>query len=460
MALSDGQAELERALGDRLVIVPGDGSCFYHAIKVAAGCDSPVDELRGMAGQVDGGWAEERNVQQLADALRLRIRIHVVEVCRVSEGLGGEWGIDVGPDSGGQVALVMWTAGGDGVHFDALRPEGSSAGVVAGMVASLDLGSKAKGSGARRMYCPVPGCPKGCAAQAAGWASWQGLRGHLMEHVHGRLQGEIPEAWMKEKGLGQCAVCSGLVSGKWNGVCPKCRPAFRRGEGYQVAAGRPLPKGMPSWVDVATAKIRTKVAVPKAARQGWAQCVVGCLAQILEYDDERAWLERYMLPKAVLRSSGRGGKKAGGKKGAERETLGRIQKWLSGCRDELWEGSGGGRRVGDSKEARDMSSERRARAIELAGEGLLSKACTALLSEPPVEVTSEVIADMKDKHPKERASERERCGRLRVVSPEAGMEVSEEAVLAAVRDFRKRSASGPIWNQAPTLEGCIGGGLG
>ena len=74
----------------------------------------------------------------------------------------------------------------------------------------------------------------------------------------------------------------------------------------------------------------------KGARKLWAQCVVESLAQIIEFNDELAWAQFFMLPKAVLRSSFRGGKKRNNKKTACAETKLLCSRWLEGQREVLW----------------------------------------------------------------------------------------------------------------------------
>ena len=80
--------------------------------------------------------------------------------------------------------------------------------------------------------------------------------------------------------------------------------------------------------DVFEANIPTKAHVPTGARKLWAQCLVGAVAQTVQHDDLRAWTELLMLPKAVLRSSTRGGKS--NKKKVDGETKERCRAWLEG----------------------------------------------------------------------------------------------------------------------------------
>jgi hypothetical protein len=148
-----------------------------------------------------------------------------------------------------------------------------------------------------------------------------------------------------------------------------------------------MAPGMPSWHDIGTTRIPTKAYVPRGAKKIWGQCVAAALGQILLHGDDKAWREWYMLAKAVLRSADRGGKK-NGKMRAELETRDRARAWLEGKRGKLWEAPRVRKKDTQGPEggARDEESQQRARALELAKEGLLSKACSALISEPPVEV--------------------------------------------------------------------------
>ena len=82
-------------------------------------------------------------------------------------------------------------------------------------------------------------------------------------------------------------------------------------------------------------------------------------------------------------------------------------------------------------------------AVELVGEGLLSRACTTLLSEPPVPVTPEVVKEMESKHPSPRPTEEAREKRLRKVVGEGTPKLSEDMLKDAIRSFPKGSAPGP-----------------
>jgi hypothetical protein len=369
--------------------------------------------------------------------------------------VGSDWDLSIREETGTRIEMILWTAGGDGIHFDLLHQDnaqGKNQAEEEGLadhMRRLDFGDdfkadsdvemggvesgrgQPKGKGKRgrggnkhqgnanpkpegteskgsRWYCPVEGCPKSDMARAAGWASFQGVKDHLEEHTCGRLGGTIPPPWLKNNKLGQCQVCHKVIAARWGKACQKHAPSWRDEEETQEAEGRPVQPGTPSWEQLAAGRIKTKNYVPKGAKQLWAQCLVAALNQVATFNDDKAWRELYMLPKAVLRSAFRAGGKTGKSKGEE-ETRNRARDWLNGKRGDLWDTGkqdktkktqskeGGDKSGADKKEGGD--SERRARAEELAKEGLLSKACQALISEPPVEVDEKVMAEMEKKHP-------------------------------------------------------------
>ena len=168
-----------------------------------------------------------------------------------------------------------------------------------------------------RCYCPVPGCPAGDAMRAAGWQNVSSMRPHLEEHAGGRLAGDIPADFLEQNALGQCTVCSKLLSRRFGQTCPRCRPSLRAASRRQTA-GRPLPTGCPDLEQVFGDRVSVKTHVPKGARHLWSQCLLTALAAVVRYNDERAWTELFALPKMTLRGNSRGGQKY--RKRAEIET--------------------------------------------------------------------------------------------------------------------------------------------
>ena len=288
-----------------------------------------------------------------------------------------------------------------------------------------------------RFYCPVAGCPRAVCARSAGWGSLQAMRSHLEEHAGGRFVGAIPEVFMEEHSLRQCTICSRLLKKRFGPACPRCKPKLAPAR-QDAAGGRDIPGDWPSWDEVFEANIPTKAHVPQGARKLWAQCLVGALAQTVQHGDLRAWMELLMLPKAVLRSSNRGGRN--NKKKLDGETKERCRAWIEGKRRELWEPLG---QRGSRPAVEYTAEQRERRAFELAKQGLLQKASAALANSPPVQVTDAVVAEMQDKHPAARRGEAEKVANLRPIQCSAATQVGVEDVEKTIRAFPRGSAAGP-----------------
>ena len=206
--LKAAQERAKAAWRNRFVPVPGDGSCFWHAIRAAMGTAKSMEQLREEAGGSPGIWAVESNVQRTVQNEGLRLTLRTFEIDGTFLSIGGPWDTTLGDEGGREIELVLWTVAGDGLHFDALLPEGPEDGIVSGLgrldfdehmeaashtECSGDTNNQTKSSGNRhRLYCPVPGCPKGRKTEAAGCMAPKTLRDHLNEHALGRFPGAVP----------------------------------------------------------------------------------------------------------------------------------------------------------------------------------------------------------------------------------------------------------------------------
>ena len=114
----------------------------------------------------------------------------------------------------------------------------------------------------------------------------------------GHLVGAVPPGWLEGRALGQCTVCSRLLSRRYGNTCPRCRPALARPA--VPMQGRPLPDGCPTLDEVCAAPIGVRRHVPKGAQNLWAQCLLTAAAGVVEFNDTRAWTEFMALPKMVL----------------------------------------------------------------------------------------------------------------------------------------------------------------
>lgn len=151
------QPTLNLHLQGRLETVPGDGSCFFHAIKRSLLESVSIHVLRAQAECVQG-WANEHHIRTLANHLKLHIVMHTVECDQVSQGIQKEWSVGVGPQDGRNVDLIHWTRNGDGIHFDVLRPTsqtGTKRGNPAESYADTELADSSLPVASRR----TPGTP-------------------------------------------------------------------------------------------------------------------------------------------------------------------------------------------------------------------------------------------------------------------------------------------------------------
>ncbi|CAJ1343891.1 unnamed protein product [Effrenium voratum] len=232
------------------------------------------------------------------------------------------------------------------------------------------------------------------------WTSHASMRCHLNEHCAGRLAGAVPPAYLQQQRLTQCQVCHRLLAARFGDACPRCRPELTQ---PQAAAGRPLDPGCPSLEECFLKRVPTKPVVPKEAHALWSQCLLLALSQVVRFNDERAWLELFMLPKAVLRTQGRGQS---------------FQAPPGPAPEEI--------------------SQRVCRLVE---QGQLQKACNALTQPAAVEATPEIFQEMLRKHPAPRAALD--WARLRPVHGAAAPTITPDMVQRAVRSFPNGSAGGP-----------------
>ena len=77
-----------------------------------------------------------------------------------------------------------------------------------------------------------------------------------------------------------------------------------------------------------------------------------------------------------------------------------------------------------------------------------------------MEVTKEVVGDIQYKHPRARESEAARKKDLRNISPSAGLTLSSDVVLEAIRSFPRGSAGGPSGLKPQHLKDALAPGWG
>ena len=243
-----------------------------------------------------------------------------------------------------------------------------------------------------RVYCPVPGCPCADPAQTAGYATVPAMRSHIDSHLAGTLQGDVPEEWMRNHGRVRCTVCGLSVSSR-QGLHPTCAPAGRAAAARK--APRPAGPHLPDFHAMMAADSPVLRHVPHAARHLWGQVLMRALATASHHNDSASWRELLMLPRCVLNAPPRGGRRH--HKAAAAYTLDRLQQWLQGERQSLWESrtcSAHRRRTGPPS-----AEDRRTLATSLAREGFDRKACTALLSAGLCPQTPRTVQALRELHP-------------------------------------------------------------
>ena len=203
---------------------------------------------------------------------------------------------------------------------------------------------------------------------------------------------------------------------------------------------RPLADGAPSvWVVLVSDK-RVRSSVPKGARDAWSRCLISSLADVVAHRDVKAWTDFLTLPSLVLPAPSRGGR--GHVLRHEGEVRRRCLDWLSGLRADLWAPAaarkGKQRAPQDPVDASDALSESTINRVStLIQEVALRRACAALMQDPPVQPTDDVVASLRLLHPVPPAVDS-----LRRVAPQAAPAADADQVRKALFSFPSTSGAG------------------
>ena len=249
------------------------------------------------------------------------------------------------------------------------------------------------------------------------------------------------------QGRTRCLVCGLSVSVR-HGVHPTCHPALRAATA-PPAANQPGPQ-LPSFRDIQQGSTPTLRHVPHNARHLWSQTLTRALATVVHRNDEQAWQELLMLPRCVLGTPPRSGRKH--VKASAAYTLDRLHRWQQGERMSLWESRG--RLLGGAGRSKPPTvDEQRALATALAREGFDRKACNALLSEglcPQTAATTQALQALHPAQPVPTTPELAAQPLAPVLVP--------DAVARALRSFPADTAAGPSGLRVQHLrEACASG---
>jgi len=178
--LAEAQHTLAGIANGRLVIVPGDGSCFFHVIAAGTSGAKTVKELRQSSGCPGDDWAEVEKFRLVVWRIDLTDPTITVP-CMPFQRLGARKAKEA-------VHTIYWTRDGRGLHFDLWKPTGGQpkAGDPRGtdQKGSANGGASTKGPGVghppgERVFCPIQECPCANAKRAAGWTDLAAMRPHL-----------------------------------------------------------------------------------------------------------------------------------------------------------------------------------------------------------------------------------------------------------------------------------------
>ena len=284
-----------------------------------------------------------------------------------------------------------------------------------GTIASTSDHGARTAEASSRIFCPVAGCPEASTSSHRRFRDFASIRNHLDKHCTGQLAGAVPINFLRQYKFSQCSECDKILSIRFKGTCPKCKPRARSREQINIMRTRTRApdnnpstsqqqpnnqeqRAPPSLSEIQKQFVPTIKNIPRVLRRLWAQCLAKALAQTVWSNNEASWTELLMLAKCTLCRPTRGGKSHLSQRLAW--TRERLQRWLAGERAELWHD------LPQYKppHAKTLSVKaalklRQDRCVNLTGEGGFSNACNALVSQPPLDQTAEVTANLLEKHP-------------------------------------------------------------
>ena len=123
--ISQAQRELSRSIGERYTLrpSPGDGSCFFHALRLAGATDLSVADLRQLACCPGSEEAEEIHVGNVVEALHIHLTVIPAELALRPVRLNYSCSRSLGASCHPHITLVNYTSMCRGYHFDALLPK-------------------------------------------------------------------------------------------------------------------------------------------------------------------------------------------------------------------------------------------------------------------------------------------------------------------------------------------------
>ena len=247
---------------------------------------------------------------------------------------------------------------------------------------------------AHRKQCIVAGCQEYIAP-----TMW---RSHMNLHAQGFFPGVVPTWWLEEQDLTVCTHCLRLVAVSHFASrlekCPTnvscCHSSLLSSLADSSPSENPI-HALPSLDVVCELQCPTIRYIHHKARPAFARVQSDVLKSICYENSEEAWLRLFMLSKCVLRASRRGGRHC---KHPSIEQL--CSLWSQGGSGIIWNRINKRPVIPPQKQncQVDISKKNISLAIGLSREGLLGKACQALVSPGVAPNTPEVWDLLQQKH--------------------------------------------------------------
>ena len=282
--------------------------------------------------------------------------------------------------------------------------------------------------------CRSPCTVQGCQAQIAP-TMWNT---HMQQHALGIFSGEVPISWLNKRGLFICPRCRQLVSSSRSlSHQRRCCGNFSAQLPSSPTLPSPPLNSLPTLDEVFSQKCSTIRFIPSKFRHDFARALASTLSNILYNNTVESWLKLFMLPKCVLPSAPRRGRRhhptdikllceawecgqfASLCARTKLHTLSHLRPWSS---------------------SPDVNEKRIAEAISLAKDGLLGKACQILTSSGLAPNTEDTWTQLSAKHPKSPPPVPPALPQLPMTSQILPPDFN---VLSVLRSFPKACAAGP-----------------
>ena len=320
--------------------------------------------------------------------------------------------------------------------------------------------------------CPFEGCTWKTGPHGGQWQAFH-------NHVANRHGDEVPDEWWKDEGRFRCHDCNKHYDqGKretHDKICmfrhssPQSRPSPSTSSADPVLSpnvdSNALPAlnspstpshqsvvsenvkvsdtPLPSLSSISALLINTCKDIPNSCRQEWAKTLCGCLSTAARENTLEAWTLLAMLPKCVLPAPHRGGNRAKASYASHVKKC--LARWSNKDFLALWKEavSSVSRKKKNVPQALTIDEEVKKaalRAERLVRDAELSRAMTALTSEPLAPDDYATYSKLQAKHPQRLDST------FNVASPSAPeakpLEATEDEVAEALATFHRGSSGG------------------